>query len=386
MSDLSFYGPAGLLLLAFLCKVPGLIREPRELLQRSVAMLLAVSSAMAFFAAIPSIAWLNAVTGIPNIAAPVVYSLMTAYSGSCVILLIRWRGGPAARTRRASRWCLAVHLAVITAIFGLFAAGDAPVERLHDFDTYYATTPYLRAMICLYVSAHTVAALLMTFLCWRWSRSVHGLLRAGLILLVIACLLNLSYDVCKIIAVVARWSGHDLDHLSTWAAPPLTAMASLFQSSGFILPLAGQWIGRVRRTWARYRALEPLWAALRGTLPRGPVRIAWWSSPELRLMQRESEIHDGVLALDPYFEPALRRAVSTRARSIGTPPEQAAAIGTAAMITAALRARADDPEGDILSSARAYQPDTSTAFGDLTSVSRALRPLRGHPYHPHDPP
>lgn len=40
MSDLSFYGPAGLLLLAFLCKVPGLIREPRELLQRSVAMLL----------------------------------------------------------------------------------------------------------------------------------------------------------------------------------------------------------------------------------------------------------------------------------------------------------------------------------------------------------
>lgn len=56
------------------------------------------------------------------------------------------------------------------------------------------------------------------------------------------------------------------------------------------------------------------------------------------------------------------------------------------MITAALQARADDPEGDILSSARAYQPDTSTAFGDLTSVSRALRPLRGHPYHPHDPP
>lgn len=210
MSDLSFYGPAGLLLLAFLCKVPGLIREPRELLQRSVAMLLAVSSAMAFFAAIP--------------------------------------------------------LAVITAIFGLFAAGDAPVERLHDFDTYYATTPYLRAMICLYVSAHTVAALLMTFLCWRWSRSVHGLLRAGLVLLVIACLLNLSYDVCKIIAVVARWSGHDLDHLSTWAAPPLTAMASLFQS-----------------------------------------------------MQREAEIHDGVLALDPYFEPALRLAVSTRARSTGHP-------------------------------------------------------------------
>ncbi|MFI7322767.1 MAB_1171c family putative transporter [Streptomyces venezuelae] len=377
MPDLSFYGPAGLLFLAFLCKVPGLVREPRELLQRSVATLLAVSSAIAFFAAIPSIAWLNAVTGIPNIAAPVVYSLMTAYSGSCVLLLIRWRGGPTASTRRASRRCLAACMALIAAIVGLFAAGDAPVERLHDFDTYYATTPYLREMICLYVGAHTVAALLMTFLCWRWSRSVHGLLRTGLVLLVIAYLLNLSYDACKIIAIVARWSGHDLDHLSTWTAPPLAAVSSLFQSSGFVLPLAGQWIGRVRRTRARYRALEPLWAALRGTVPYKPVRIAWWSSPELRLMQRESEIHDGVLALDPYFEPALRLAASTRARAAGAPPEQAAAIGTAAMITAALEARADDPEGDVISSARAYQPDTSTGFGDLTSVSQALRPTQG---------
>ena len=83
---------------------------------------------------------------------PLVYLLLSAFSGSCLVLIINWRGGPPETTRRLSRRWIAGYGAVCAAIVLLFVLGEAPVERLRDFDTYYANTPYIREMIVLYLT------------------------------------------------------------------------------------------------------------------------------------------------------------------------------------------------------------------------------------------
>ncbi|MEU5901919.1 MULTISPECIES: hypothetical protein [unclassified Streptomyces] len=164
---------------------------------------------------------------------------------------------------------------MIAGLCGLFAAGDAPVERLRDLDTYYATTPYMREMICLYLTAHTVAALVMTSLCRRWSRSVHGLLRTSLLLICVGYLLSLCYDGLKYAAIGARWARSDWDVLSTDIARTIASLSSLLVGAGFMLPLAGRRITTVCRPRASCLALGPLRRVLTAVVPQDAV----WLSP-----------------------------------------------------------------------------------------------------------
>jgi hypothetical protein len=360
---------------AFLFKLPGALRHHRDPLVRSVVTLLAFASAVLFLAGIPSLELVNRLSGAPNFAAPLLYGLLTACSGCSIILLIRWRGGLTAQARRWSRWCLGVYASVIAALFALFAAGDTPVERLKDFDTSYATTPYIREMICLYLVAHTISTLVMTVFCWRWSqfRSIAGLLRAGLTLLVIGNLLSLGYDTLKFAALGARWGGVDWDVLSTHIARSLASLSAFFVGIGFVLPSAGQRFTAACRPWAAYIALGPLWRALNEVRPPDGLRIGMRPSGKLQLMQRESAIHDGLLALAPYVAPVLRALVYDCARTTAAGPDQAEALADAVMVVAALRARASAPELATTAPAGQYTPGTGHGPGHLARVSRLLR-------------
>ncbi len=60
---------------------------------------------------------------------------------------------------------------MIVALWVLFALADVPVERTRDLDTYYATTPFMREEILLYLLAHTTAALITSKLIWNWIRT-----------------------------------------------------------------------------------------------------------------------------------------------------------------------------------------------------------------------
>ncbi|MER5770310.1 MAB_1171c family putative transporter [Streptomyces sp. NPDC001985] len=373
MSDLSFYGPAALGGLAFLIRLPGLLRNPRDPLLRAVALLLITGWGVFFFGAIPTIAWVNEVTGVPNFSAPLVYTILTAFSGSCIVLIINWRGGPPERIRRATRWCAGIYGLVGVALFVLFFLGDAPVERLRDLDTYYITTPCIREMIVLYLLAHTVSAIIMTVLCRRWSRDVSGVLRAGLFLMVAGYLLTLAYDVCKFAAVGARWAGHDWDALSTGVARPFASAASFLIATGLGLPLVVQRLESPWRDWCRYRRLGPLWRLLgEAAEGRGSARISPFSSAGVRLLQRESDIHDGLLTLNPYFDPGVRAGVLAGALAAGADPRDAEAAAEAAMVTAALAALRADPEHRVIASSRTLQPGAGHASRDLLRMSRAL--------------
>jgi hypothetical protein len=105
------------------------------------------------------------------------------------------------------------------------------------------------------------------------------------------------------------------------------------------------------------------------------VRISWWSSAELQVTQRESDIHDGMLSLYPYFDSEVRSLAYDAAVTAGSEPAQAQAEADAAMVTAAVRARAADPEGRVISAAEAATASAASAEGprDLVRMSMALR-------------
>lgn len=375
MDGPDYYIPAAALGVALAFKLPGMLRDWRDPLLRSVCALLVLAACTFFFAAPPTIAAVNRLTGVANFSAPLVYCILTAFSASCLVLLVNWRGGPPDETRRVStRWVVGYGV-VVGLLVVLFLLGEAPEERLRDLDTYYATTPYIREMIVLYLIAHSVAAVGMTALCWRWSLQVRGWLRGGLVIIVFGSLFNLGYGVSKFAAVFARWAGLDWDALSTLAAPPLASVGALLSAIGFILPLVGQRLSDTWHDWAAYRQLGTLWRELRATSAPGTptVRISFFSPVELRVTQRESDIHDGLLQLDPYFDRGVRTDAYEEAVAAGAEPREAQAVADAAMVAAALRCRADDPEGEIIRSAQSYTSETAQGPRDLVRMSLALR-------------
>ncbi|MFF6994714.1 MAB_1171c family putative transporter [Streptomyces sp. NPDC008313] len=376
MDGSSYYIPAAAMAVALAVKAPALLRSRRDPLQRSVCALLALAGLVFFFAAPPTIAQVNDLTGITNFSAPLVYCLLSAFSASCLVLIVNWRGGPGEATRRLTARIVTGYSAVVVALVVLFALGDTPVERLRDLDTYYANTPFVREMIVLYLAALTVAGVAMNVMCLRWALQVGGWLRAGLLIIVVGYLFNLAYLTTKFTAVIARWNGGNLDDLSTYVAPVLASAGAQVSAVGFCLPLACQRLGDTWSTWSTYRRLGPLWRELRPVSAHQgrAVRISWWSPAGLRVTQRESDIHDGMLGLHPYFDAAVRARAHDAAVTAGSTPEQARAEADAAMVTAAIRARADDPEGRVISAAEADTAPPATAEGprDLVRISLAL--------------
>ncbi|WP_405824329.1 hypothetical protein OG241_45205 [Streptomyces sp. NBC_01390] len=378
MNDSSYYVPSAAMVIVLLLKGRAVLRAWRDPLLRSVYALLLLSVLVFLFAAPPTIARVNRITAVPNFSAPLVYCLLSAFSASCLVLIINWRGGPPEATRRASHRWIAGYAVVIVATAALFALGDTPEQRLRDFDTYYANTPFVREMIVLYLVALTVANIAMNMVCWPWALRVHGWLRVGLLVIVAGFFCNIAFAATKLTAVVARWNGGDLDYLSTYVAPALAAAAEVVTAAGFCIPLACQRVEDVWSTWSTYRRLSPLWRELAPLSDHGDhaVRIAWWSSAELQVTRRESDIHDGMLSLYPYFDATVRTRAYEAARAAGSSPDVARAEADAAMVTAALRARSADPDGRIITAATPENggpPSATETPRDLVAMSHALR-------------
>ncbi|WP_328492249.1 hypothetical protein OHS59_05425 [Streptomyces sp. NBC_00414] len=339
MDSSDYYIPAVATLLGLAVKLPGLVKDWRDPLVRSVCLVIALGGAGFFFAAPPTITAVNEATGTANFSSPLVYGIISAFSAACLLLIVHWRGGPPAYVRSVSRRWQAGYALVVVALVVLFALGDAPVDRHTDFDTYYATTPFIREMIVLYLVAHMTAALVTTVLCWRWALQVSGWLRAGLWILVLGWLLNLAFSGLKLAAVAARWAGQDWGSLSTTLAPLLSAMSAPCATVGFLLPLVGPWVVWNWRAARTYRKLRPLWRELGGASPRTPLAgpVPWYSSPQVRLTQREAGIQDGLSLVAPWFDIGVRTRARAAAVAAGHADDEAARIGQAAMVAAAVR-------------------------------------------------
>ncbi|MDT0612062.1 DUF6545 domain-containing protein [Streptomyces lancefieldiae] len=364
--------PAAVLAAALAIKLPTIIRLWKDPLLRAVGGLLLLACAVFVFVAPSTIARVNRVTGVPNISAPWVYSLLTAFCGSCLLLIIAWRDGltrHSASTRRATRRVVSAYGGVIVLLWVLFALADVPVERTRDLDTYYANTPFMREEILLYLLAHTTAVLITSKLIWNWIRTggFDAWLRWGLKFLGVGYALNLAFDAAKLTAVTARWTGNDLDRLSLDVAPALACLSAVSIAVGFILPHAGQYLHERRRIRLAHRRLRPLYRLMRSVNGSG-VPFVLRASPELRLTRRETFIRDVLLPLGRRTDERLRKRSYAAALGLGVPPQRAKALAAAVAILDAVDAgpRADGGDGT-------HDPDTTDLLREIGAVSHALR-------------
>lgn len=364
-SGVVFYVPGVALIVVLALKARSLKDTWRDPLIASSNAILLIGAVVCILSAPPTITVVNAATGISNFSAPLVYCGMTALSAGYLVLMTAWRGGPRGRLERRVLLIAAVSVMVVLGIVLLFALADVPVERTRDLDTYYAGTPYMREMILLYLAFHTVASLLLTGMCLSWVRVVTGITRTGLTLVAIGACFDLSFQTAKYAALAARWSGRDWDFLSTDVSPPLVATAGIFVATGFALPRLGPSVADTLRARRRCRMLRPLWAEVRGLPSTAGADIPWWTPPVVRLTQQEIAILDGVLACEPYLDPAVRDtayAEALRQPAAGTsaggprrtavrltPQEHATVVAEAAMLAAArvrMAGRHEPCEGD----------------------------------------
>lgn len=360
-----------------------LFRRPRTALRDPLAASTWASiflGGMCFVCSAPvTLAAVNSFTGIPNFGAPMTYSVISADSASLLILLINWRGGAAERIRRWVWTTIAVYSLLIAAIIVLFALADAPTERLQDLDTYYATTPYMREMIALYLIGHAAGTLVTCAVCLRWSRQVTGLLRTGLRFIIGGMVLDVvGFELAKCTAIVARWKGHDLDFLSTNVAPPAVSLGGLMYSAGFVVPrllpaALAQW-----RSFQDYRALAPLWSEL-STVPTAPKPSpSRWQLPRGRLYHRELRILDALLALQSRYDGQVRDAAYEEALEQGSSPDEARIVAAAAMVAAAAR-HIDQSGTRAVSGSSSRSRLQTTYFSDTDELVKMARALASSP-------
>ncbi|MER7405809.1 MAB_1171c family putative transporter [Streptomyces sp. NPDC000070] len=373
--SVSFWLPIGALTVALVMKLPSLVRMWRDPMLRAVGGLLLFACAVFVFATPSVIGWTNRVTGVPNIAAPLVYSLLTALCASWLLLIVAWRNGLADRsgsTRRAARWVVFAYAGVVVALWVLFWLADVPVERRRDLDTYYATTPFMREEILLYLLAHTVACSVTARLIWNWVRTdgLDAWLRWGLRFLGVGYATNLLFDVAKLTAVTARLTGHDLDWLSTHVAPSAACLSATMVAIGFIIPHGGQYLHERWRIRLAHRQLRPLYLLLR-TVNGGGAPFTPRATGELRLIRRETYIRDVLLQLSRHLDEDLRERSYDAALDLGFEPGRAKALAAAVTILDAVAARERAPQSD--SAASPSGPDTAYLLQEIQAVSLALR-------------
>ncbi|AWZ08370.1 MULTISPECIES: hypothetical protein [unclassified Streptomyces] len=100
IEGLVLYVPGAVIATALVVKAPTLRRGRDQPLMRAVCTLLVVGSPAVFLSAPPTIVAVNRLTGVANFSAPLVYSLLTAFSGACIVLILHWSGLAAACRRR----------------------------------------------------------------------------------------------------------------------------------------------------------------------------------------------------------------------------------------------------------------------------------------------
>ncbi|MFF9819281.1 MAB_1171c family putative transporter [Streptomyces sp. NPDC014006] len=329
--------PTVLLAVALLLKLPTFLRAWRdpEVLATTLLLFWATSALVVIIPV--NIERLNELTGVPNIAAPWAYSFLTASCATGLTMIMRWREEPSARRRRRIRRIYWMYAGIIAALWVTFLLADTPQERIYDLDTYYASTPWMREHILLYLVAHVASCLTAVYMLWKWFHEVENRwLKSGVVLLQVGFASGLVFDAAKLTAITARWCGTDWDWLSTKAAPPFALTEAVLVAVGFIIPQAGPAMKRLARDQREYLRLRPLHRALRVLEPAAAAtRFGLWVPLDLRLLQRQQRIHDALRLLTPYLDTELYDKASAKAGNTH-PDAKARAIAGAIAIRDAI--------------------------------------------------
>ncbi|WP_329297585.1 hypothetical protein OG410_02655 [Streptomyces sp. NBC_00659] len=384
MSGLINYVSCGVLWLGLTVRAPDLVRHWRDPILRTVCAVMALAGLCFLLGAPPTVGAINRVSGIPNLAAPLTYASITAYSAMSLVLIIFWKGGP--DVRRIARLLMGGYCAVLVLVAVLFALGDAPTERRTDFDTYYAMTPFIAEMIVLYLLAHLAAVVTTALWSLRWAREVHGRLRTGLLTMGAGTVVGAGYSVSKLTAVVARWCGPDWSALGTEVSPGLAGLSALLTVTGILIPWAGPSLTAWLHSWRAYVGLAPLERELDGVLAHRNLRLPRPrpSSPATLLMWRQTSIHNALSYLDALFDRDLYERTHDATLLATGDRERAQATGWAAIIAAAVRTeRSGEPTpGSPGGSGLTLPAPDASALVRIAEALTTSGSLPGTPVHP----
>ncbi|MFI6097035.1 MAB_1171c family putative transporter [Lentzea sp. NPDC051213] len=333
-------GIVGLLLLAY--KIRALRSSWGS--PRVVALISTVffSAFAVLFAAPANITWINWVSGMPNFAALIVYSLVVCFAGAAFALVLYWRYPPEQAWHRV-RLIIISYGSIVAAMIVLFFKSEVGEERQVDFDTFYATQPTVAVFLFIYLVATMVGCGGQAYHCWQGARdeaiSARPWLARGLRWYCFAGLFPVAFAVIKLFVLLMDWVGErSFDVLSMTA--PLMASLSIFPLViAMALPVFGPrrpspslWV----RRWRTYFALRPLHRALVHVNP-GIVLIApgKFLNPHHRVRRQIIELNDWRWALTPYFDLSVGETATSLARQAALPKDELAAVVEAAQLRAA---------------------------------------------------
>lgn len=283
-----------------------------------------------------------------------------------------------------------VRLIILLVAVGVMAVmffASSPPTGMGIFTGLYRSQPTLAVYVFVYASYLGSAVIDLAVLALRSVRGARAWLRLGMILIAAGCVLATGYLTEKVIGVVSElitastaesYCPSAFATVGCTFAVGMPALAVLLIVLGTTLPTLGPRLEHlVRGFWHRrsLRRLRPLWETLHEALPdialAAPDRPAGPSLPggiSERLYRRVIAIRDGLLALQPYRDPADTREHRDQADAAGLTGRRRAAAIEAADIHAALHRRRHDMPP------RSYSAEgnAATEHDDLTSELRWL--------------
>jgi hypothetical protein len=271
---------------------------------------------------------------------------------------------------------------------------SSPPTGTGIFTGLYRSQPTLAVYVLVYASYLGSAVIDLAALALRSVRGARTWLRMGMIMIAAGCVLAAGYLIEKVIGVVSELiTASTAESYCTSAfatvgctfAVGMPALAVLLIILGTTLPTVGPRLEYlIRGFWHRrsLRRLRPLWETLHEALPdialATPDRLPSPSPPDEiseRLYRRVIAIRDGLLALQPYRDPADTREHRDQADAAGLTDRRRAAAIEAADIRAALYRRRHDllPRGySADGSAATYHDDLTSELRWFTQVSEAI--------------
>ena len=333
-------GSIGILILLY--KLPDLRRRWSSPQLWSLCVLILAATLVMTLAAPVFVDMVYSLTGVPNLDAPIVYSLEVVYSAAALCLVLFWRF-PAEVAWRRVRWIIPCYTAVILAMAVLFAVSDVHVVLEVDFITYYATEPTVAVFLTAFFVSTIIADVALVYQCAKGGRMAGeaGLpwLRRGLRFYATAVWFGVVTYIVLLAILVLDWFGiRQLDPVST-AAPALGALGIIPAIFGFVLPIWGPRRPVVRRwlrKWKNYYTLRPLHQVLRHVNP-GAVTVAAGKQldPHHRVRRQLIELNEFRLSLVTHFDQTVRDTAHRRGRDAGLTDEELSAVVEAAQLKAA---------------------------------------------------
>ncbi|MFI9380446.1 MAB_1171c family putative transporter [Kutzneria sp. NPDC052558] len=218
------------------------------------------------------------------------------------------------RVRPQLWWCGAAVVGVVV-LFALFGSNYPEVLATRDSAE---QAPVISAGGYLYLGYLAVSVVMLATTSWAYGRlGARFGLRAGMALMSLGLLVGLAYCLVRLAAMISYQLGQHIAFLHGDLIGILFRTAIVLDLVAIMLPYAGARLGldawvnslRVKRS---LRALDPLWAALRGAFPTVALADPPDVTPDRLLHRRIIEIWDGRLQLRPWFDPDAAERARTR--------------------------------------------------------------------------